>query len=79
MDTEQVTLLRGGSLTPAYRTCKTGKEAKDLFLSGKDFTLHNHRGSIYCSIRDFMPGCTVVIRYGQNYSKVTSVKVPKHV
>lgn len=59
--------LTGGfddELTPAYgRDYKSKSEACEAFKSGKDFKLA--RTGQFCSIRDFEPGCTVIIRYGQ--------------
>jgi hypothetical protein len=63
------------SLSPAYgRDFKSAKDAKDSFLSGKDW-IDSASGS-YCSVSDFAAGVTVNLRYKKLHS-VAVVKVPK--
>lgn len=62
------------SLTPAYgRDYKSGKAAKEDFLSKKDFILQPQ--GQYVGIGDFAPGVTVNIRY-KRMTQVIPVKVP---
>ena len=63
------------SLLPAYgRDYRSAKDAKESFLSGKDW-IDSASGS-YCSVSDFASGVTVNLRYKQLRS-VAVVKVPK--
>jgi hypothetical protein len=63
------------SLAPAYgRDFKSAKDAKDSFLSGKDW-IDAQSGS-YCSVSDFASGVTVNLRY-KKLRSVAVVKVPK--
>jgi hypothetical protein len=57
----------GATLTPAYgRDYSTGKAAIADFLAGKDFSLASiFHGSGYVSVRDFVAGDRVSIRYGK--------------
>jgi hypothetical protein len=59
--------LNGATLTPAYgRDYTSGKDAIASFESGKDFSLASiFHGSGYVSIRDFVAGDRVSIRYGK--------------
>jgi hypothetical protein len=59
--------LNGATLTPAYgRDYSTGKAAIADFLAGKDFSLASiFHGSGYVSVRDFVAGDRVSIRYGK--------------
>lgn len=64
-----------GVLTPAYgRDYKSKKAVEKDFRDGKDFVLNSINGGGCCSIRDFVPGQKVQIRYSKN-TKVTIVKV----
>ena len=67
--------LFGGTVTPAYgRDYSKRTDAERDFRAGKDFQLHTYNGSGYCSIRDFVSGAHVQIRYnGGRY--VTVVRV----
>lgn len=61
---------------PAYgRDYTSAKAAKADFVSGLDFCMlsmgHN---ATYCSVRDFRPGLTVMVRYS-HMRKVTPVVV----
>lgn len=63
------------SLAPAYgRDYQSAREAKQSFLSGKDWI--DARCGSYCSVSDFEVGVTVNLRYKQLRS-VAVVKVPK--
>jgi hypothetical protein len=66
-------------ISPAYgRDYKSGKNAKADFLAGKDFKMESIiplSNGTYCSIRDFTPGLSVLIRY-KHMEQVMSVKVP---
>jgi len=59
--------LNGATLTPAYgRDYNSGKDAIASFESGKDFSLASiFHGSGYVSVRDFVAGDRVSIRYGK--------------
>ena len=64
-------------LTPAYgRDYKSKAQACTDFKAGKDFKLA--RTGQLCSIRDFVPGCTVIIRYGR-LMKVCTLALTKEV
>lgn len=62
---------------PAYgRDYASAKAVKQDFLAGKDFEmLSMFTGGRYCSVRDFAPGTTVLVRYKQ-HSSVVAIKVP---
>lgn len=63
------------TLAPAYgRDYQSAREAKQSFLSGKDWI--DARCGSYCSVSDFEAGVTVNLRYGK-LRKVAVVKVPK--
>lgn len=66
---------------PAYgRDYKSAKDAKADFLNGKDFENLSRLqtgGGTYCSIRDFAPGTSVILRYKRN-TMTTTVKVPHY-
>ena len=54
---------------------KSAADAKIAFLSGKDFKMESiGQGGTYCSVRDFQPGLTVMVRYAGK-TKVTPVTV----
>lgn len=63
------------TLTPAYGAdYKSAKAAIAAFKEGKDWVLNSpFYPQTYCSIKDFVPGTSVVLRYG-NMRKVTTVK-----
>ena len=51
-------------ISPAYgRDYKSKAAAIDDFNKGLDFRYHGFDGGAYCSIRDFVPGTIVNIRY----------------
>ena len=62
--------LSGATLTPAYgRDYATWLQVAESFREGKDFKFnspHAYPGmGTYCSIRDFMPGDHVTLRYSK--------------
>lgn len=62
-------------LTPAYgRDYKNKAEVTNAFKEGKDFSGDYQMNFAYCSIRDFKPGDTVLLRYKRN-TQVTSYKI----
>lgn len=63
------------NLTPAYGRDYNSKAAvmKD-WTEGKDFKLNSMRGTTYCSIRDFIKGDKIQMRYSK-LMKVTVITV----
>lgn len=56
-------------VSPAYgRDYKNEQEAKNAWLSGKDFVLQPH--GVYCSIRDSNPGTPIEVRFNKLASVV---------
>jgi hypothetical protein len=67
--------LTDGTITPAYgRDYKSKKAAIEDFEAGKDFVYNKMGEQGYCSIRDFEPGSTIMIRY-KKLTMVTPYKV----
>lgn len=64
------------TISPAFgRDYKSAKDAKEAFLSGKDFKMESLvAGGQYCSVRDFKPGVIVSVRYAK-LAKVVNVTV----
>lgn len=64
------------TISPAYgRDYKNKAAAEKDFRDGKDFRLHSLEfGGSYCSIRDFVPGSRIELRYDK-MRKVTSFKI----
>lgn len=67
------------TLTPAYgRDYKTGKEAKEAFLGGKDWLTPFFQGEQLINMEQLPPGSSHVLRFGGS-RKTIAVKVTKDV